>query len=292
VIPEHTLKAPHAPHVQDAVQLRVRLCVPVLHGPQAWVSLEDWPGMHSAVWTEHALHADQVPHPHPPGAQVRLRVWMPLAHGPQACISEAIWPSAQTETPVSHLARSASAPSSDLGESPRSESVCDGSIVTSSLESVVPASMADVPGSMGEASGLVASAPERCSAVVAASKSTAGSSVDPSLSSSRPSSLPRTTLQAGVIPNRSAQTPFILREYWNKGCSSTGLQVHAARQMGPLCDGTAKDLLFGLRIGPERPTKWAERNPRLAPLGCGRTARRRPSIVAAPWPSWHENRAF
>jgi hypothetical protein len=81
--------APHAPHVHALVQLRVRDWVPVLHGPQAWDSLPLCPGMHSAVVTEHALHADQSPQPHPPGAQVRLRVCTPRPHGPHICISVA-----------------------------------------------------------------------------------------------------------------------------------------------------------------------------------------------------------
>src|SRR5258706_6374256 len=64
--------------------------------------------MHSAVVTEQAVHADQSPQPHPPGAHVRLRVWTPRPHGPHICMSVATCPSAHTEAPVSQAESAAS----------------------------------------------------------------------------------------------------------------------------------------------------------------------------------------
>jgi hypothetical protein len=55
-----------------------------------------------------------------------------------------------------------------------------------------------------------------------------------------------------------------------------------------ICDRVAKDLLFGLRNGRENQRRTRSRNPRLALPGCGSTTKPRPTIVAAPWPSWHE----
>jgi hypothetical protein len=248
--------------------------------------------MHSAVSTEHALHADQAPHAHPPVAQVRFRVCTPLAHGPQACISVALWPPAQTETPVSHedapsASVRSSAPSCDLAESLRSESVAHASAVASSPESA--SGSMTTSGSVGEASESVAVASG--SGTVPASGSAVGSAADPSPSSSTPSSLPSTTLHAGVIATTTAQTHFIIRcENRNKGRprrSSPARGTPPWAAAGPKSQGVE----LGLRIaqGGRFHAARATRGWHLlvaAAHGQGRLA------VAALMPSWHENRDF